>query len=114
VLFSSHQLDLVERLCDDVVLIHRGRVVAAGPVADLRDAEAPRLVRVEVDGADGWWSRLPGVRVAEAIPGGAVLELTDGVGEGQVLDAARAVGDVRHFSVVRPSLTDVFRRAVAG
>ncbi len=113
VVFSSHQLDLVERLCESVVLIDRGRIVAAGRVSELRAADPRRLVRVEVDGAaDGWYGRLSGVRVVEPLPGGAILELADSAREDTVLDAARAAGEVRHFSVVRPSLTQIFRRAV--
>jgi ABC-2 type transport system ATP-binding protein len=113
VVFSSHQLDLVERLCEAVILIHRGRVVAAGDVADLRDADRRRLVRVEVAGAAaGWVDGLAGVRVLEHLAGGAILELGDGVAGADVLDAARAAGDVRHFSLVRPSLSEIFRRAV--
>lgn len=113
VVFSSHQLELVERLCESVVLIHRGRVVASGRIADLAEADPRRLVRVEVDGApDAWTARLPGVRVLDPLPGGAVLELGDGVGAGDVLDAARAAGEVRAFAVVRPSLPEIFRRAV--
>jgi ABC-2 type transport system ATP-binding protein len=113
VVFSSHQLELVERLCESVVLIHKGQVVAAGRIADLRAADDRLLVRVEVaDGTPGWMDRLAGVRVAEPLPGGAILELVDHVRESDVLDAARAAGDVRHFSVVQPSLTDIFRKAV--
>jgi ABC-2 type transport system ATP-binding protein len=113
VVFSSHQLELVERLCESVVLIHRGRVVASGRIADLAEADPRRLVRVEVDGApDAWTARLQGVRVLDPLPGGAVLELGDGVGAGDVLDAARAAGEVRAFAVVRPSLPEIFRRAV--
>ena len=112
VLFSSHQLDLVERLCESVVLIHRGRIVASGRVADLREADPRRLVRVEVAGAASvWYERLPGVRVVDPLPEGAVLEL-DGARPADVLDAARAAGEVRSFNVVRPSLTEIFRRAV--
>ncbi len=51
VVFSSHQLDLVERLCESVVLINKGRIVAAGRIADLRSRDHRRLVRVEVLGA---------------------------------------------------------------
>ena len=113
VVFSSHQLDLVERLCESVVMIDHGRVVAADALADLRSADPRRLVRVEVSGAsDGWIERLAGVRVVERLATGAVLELVDGASEQVVLDGARAAGEVTHFSVVRPSLRQLFRAAV--
>jgi len=114
VVFSSHQLDLVERLCESVVLIDHGRIVAAGRIADLRDADPRRLVRVEVSGAPAaWYVSIPGVRLAEPLPEGAVLELADaGTRPADVLDAARLAGEVRSFHVVRPTLTQIFRRAV--
>lgn len=113
VVFSSHQLDLVERMCESVVLINRGRIVAAGRIADLRSRDHRRLVRVEVLGAPpDWYATLPGVRVLDHFPDGAILELSDSLRERDVLDAARAAGDVRHFSVVQPSLTEIFREAV--
>jgi ABC-2 type transport system ATP-binding protein len=113
VVFSSHQLELVERLCESVVLIDRGRIVAAGKIAELRAADRRRLVRVEVAGSPpGWLDALLGVRVVERLPGGAILELDESVREGDVLDAGRAAGEVRHFSVVRPSLADIFRTVV--
>jgi ABC-2 type transport system ATP-binding protein len=113
VVFSSHQLELVERLCESVVLIHKGRIVAAGPIADLRAADERRLLRVEVENAaPGWIERLAGVRVLQPLPEGAILEIVDHAREAEVLDAARAAGEVRHFSVVQPSLTDIFRKAV--
>lgn len=113
VVFSSHQLDLVERLCESVVLINKGRIVAAGRIADLRSRDHRRLVRVEVLGAPpDWYATLPGVRVLDHFPDGAILELSDFLRERDVLDAARAAGDVRHFSVVQPSLTEIFREAV--
>jgi ABC-2 type transport system ATP-binding protein len=114
VLFSSHQLDLVERLCESVVLIHKGRVVADGRISDLRAADARRLVRVEVTGAPPeWYARIPGVRVLEPLPGGAILELTGDLRASDVLDAARDAGEVRSFTVVQPSLSEIFRTAVS-
>jgi ABC-2 type transport system ATP-binding protein len=111
--FSSHQLELVERLCESVVMIDRGRIVASGRIADLRARDTRRLVRVEVAGApERWLDRVPGVRVLEPMAEGAIVEL-DGASESDVLDAARAAGSVRHFSVVRPSLSEIFRREVA-
>jgi len=113
VVFSSHQLDLVERLCESVVMIDRGRIVASGRIADLRARDTRRLVRVEVAGApDGWLERIHGIRLLEALAEGAIVEL-DGASESDVLDAARAAGSVRLFSVVRPSLSEIFRREVA-
>jgi ABC-2 type transport system ATP-binding protein len=112
VVFSSHQLELVERLCESVVMINVGRIVAAGRISDLRAADARRLVRVEVAGQAPEWTRLAGVTVVEKLASGAVLELSDGTLPNDVLDLARAASEVRWFGVVQPSLPDIFRRVV--
>jgi ABC-2 type transport system ATP-binding protein len=113
VLFSSHQLDLVEDMCRSVAIINRGRLVATGTVEELTSAGAPRLL-VEVDGdRDGAWvERLAGARVVENDDGRVRLVLTDGVDPQAVLRAAEAAGPVRHFSFERRRLSEVFREAV--
>ena len=61
VVFSSHQLELVERLCDRVVLIDHGRIVAAGTIEELRSSRERRRLRVQVAGApDDWYDAIPG------------------------------------------------------
>jgi ABC-2 type transport system ATP-binding protein len=117
VIFSSHQLELVERLCEAVAIINKGRLVASGAVAELRTAGRRRHFEVGVAGAAGdWTAPLPGVRVVDqptgAGNGRVLLELDDGTDEQAVLDAARAAGRVTHFSSAEPSLADLFRQAV--
>jgi ABC-2 type transport system ATP-binding protein len=111
VIFSSHQLELVERLCEAVAIINRGRLVAAGPVEELRASRGERRWQVEVADASGdWASGLDGVTVLEKHDGRVVLAV-DG-DEQRVLDAARAAGRVTLFSDVQPSLAQLFRQAV--
>ena len=55
VIFSSHQLDLVEDVCEDVVIIAKGRIVAAGPIDELKSRSGRRHLEVEVAGSDGTW-----------------------------------------------------------
>ena len=114
VVFSSHQLDLVERLCDRVVLIDHGKIVAAGTIEELRSSRERRRLRVQVAGAPfEWYDSIPGVRLIEATPNdGIVLELDEEVDEQRVLDLARSAGDVSHFSRERASLAELFREAV--
>jgi ABC-2 type transport system ATP-binding protein len=115
VVFSSHQLELVERVCDSVVLIDRGRIVASGTIDELRASRVRRLLRVEVATATSdWFTAVPGVLLETELPGGigVVLELDDDTDEQRVLDVARACGDVTHFSWVRPSLAELFREVV--
>jgi ABC-2 type transport system ATP-binding protein len=113
VLFSSHQLELVERLCEAVAIINRGRLVAAGRVAELRAAGQQRRFEVGTAGAQGeWWARLRGVHVVDKSDGRVVVDLDDGVDEQGLLDAARAAGRVTHFSRSEPTLAELFRKAV--
>jgi ABC-2 type transport system ATP-binding protein len=116
VVFSSHQLELVERLCEAVAIVNRGRVVATGAVEELRERGARGdHVRVQVagDGDGAWLARVPGAEVVEAGPRGLLVRIGDGVSPDRVLDAARGAGSVTHFSLERPTLSDLFRSAVA-
>src|SRR5580704_2815556 len=113
VLFSSHQLDLVEDICEAVAIIHHGRLVASGPVEELRRGDRPRLaVRVGGD-ADGAWARSLGADLGEVEavrPEGTVLiSLTSGADSQRILDLARAAGPIEHFSFEDRRLSEVFR-----
>jgi ABC-2 type transport system ATP-binding protein len=113
VLFSSHQLDLVEQLCESVAIVHRGRCVASGTVRELGRTGA-RRVEVEVTGDPDarWAAALHGVRVLGTEHGRARLVLGDGVDPQQVLAAAIPAGPVEHFAVCSRRLSEVFREAV--
>ena len=111
VIFSSHQLELVERLCEAVAIINHGRLVAAGPVEELRSSGGQRRYQVEVaDAGTDWSDGLEGVTVLEKANGRVVLAV-DG-DEQRVLDAARAAGRVVSFGAVQPTLAELFRQAV--
>jgi ABC-2 type transport system ATP-binding protein len=113
VVFSSHQLELVERLCDAVVLIDRGRIVADGTIGSLRASRARRLLRVEVAGAsEDWFAAIPGVRLDGTAGPGTVLELDEDADAQRVLDLARAQGEVRAFAPVELTLAQLFREVV--
>jgi ABC-2 type transport system ATP-binding protein len=114
VVFSSHQLDLVERLCDSVGILARGRMVATGTVDELRRREGGRLLRVVVpDAAPHRAASLPGARVVSEQSGDTLLELAADTDDQAVLAAALRTGRVTHFARRQPSLVELFREAVA-
>ena len=119
VLFSSHQLDLVEGLCERAVVVDRGRVVAEGTIDDLTAGAEPVLeVDVPTDPDAGWAASLDGAVAVIGNEGGRV-RLTLGPGPGTAieraqpaLDAARRAGPVNHFGFDRRSLAEVFLAVV--
>ncbi|SJN08327.1 ABC transporter, ATP-binding protein [Leucobacter sp. 7(1)] len=117
VLFSSHQLDIVERLCDDVVVIGDGRIRAHGSRESLRAAHTGSTFELELAGpsADaGWVRELPSVAVTHLDGGFARFEADSTEAAQAVL--ARAVAEagttVRSFSPVTPSLAEIFTEVV--
>ncbi|MEV0706124.1 ABC transporter ATP-binding protein [Nocardia aurea] len=111
VLFSSHQLDLVERLCDQLVILASGRVVGRGSVADLR-ARGTTRYRLALGGDAGWLADFAGVRALEVDGATALLELT-GASTDDLLTAALARGSVRELAEVRQSVSDIYREVTA-
>ena len=113
VLFSSHQLDLVEDLCEQVMIIDHGRLVVSGTVDDLASSGARRLVvRIEGERTAEWARGLKGVSVSEVAAGEVRLVLDDAVDSDVVLRAAMAAGRVTEFTFARRRLSEVFRGAV--
>lgn len=115
VVFSSHQLELVERLCDRVGIIKDGQMVAEGTIAELRGNGDDRW-RITVSGApQGWLGSIAGISVVEQSGETSVITLMQpGSGAEQtLLTAAMAAGRVQEFTPVLPSLTDLYRHVVS-
>lgn len=113
VLFSSHQLDLVERLCDDLVILDHGRIAAAGSPDELRRRGPERYRLVLADGADAGWLRdVAGLVVADVAGSTARLEVSEADAP-EVLRSIIGKAPVQEFSRVVPRLSEVFAEVVA-
>ena len=111
ILFSSHQLDVVEDLCREVVIMHRGRVVLEGAIDELRAASDTRYV--EAIGEDtSWVTNLPGADIVHRSDGRARVRLQDATTLESVAGALARSG-VTQFVFEPPPLSEVFREAAA-
>jgi ABC-2 type transport system ATP-binding protein len=114
VVFSSHQLDLVEEVCEDAVIISRGRVVADGQIDALKAGSGRRHLEVEVAGNDSNWLTMIGPHtVLERDGDRAKLLVDETVDLSALLAAAAAAGEVRRFSFEPPRLSELFMDAVS-
>jgi ABC-2 type transport system ATP-binding protein len=113
VLFSSHQLDLVEDICEDVVIIDRGRVVLTGALDELRAQAPQRFVDVRYRGSPPDWSTFSTVQIVEATEGRVRLQVGPGIDLADVVSTARDAGEIVSFAYQPPTLSELFRRAVA-
>jgi ABC-2 type transport system ATP-binding protein len=113
VLFSSHQLDLVEDLCEDVVIIDSGQVVLAGALDDLRARVPYRFVDVHYRGNAPDWSALAGATVVEVGAAHARLRVDRGVDLSAIAATVARTVPVVSFSYEPPTLAELFKQAVA-
>ena len=113
VLFSSHQLDVVEDLCEDVAIINEGRIVLEGDVRDLKAASPHRVLEIEIDGDAGdLLSRIGGVRSSSFDGHRYHLVVDVDADVRQVLAEADRNRAVQHLSYSTPSLSELFKEAV--
>ena len=110
ILFSSHQLDLVEHICEDVAIIDQGEVILIGDLNEIREEASYRRVLIEVDG-QLWAPPVSGAH--EVGTGGKRHHIVDAsVDVEQLLHLARGAGSITRFSYETPALSDIFQEAV--
>jgi len=110
-IFSTHQMETVEAMCESIAIVDHGRMVVGGPLRAVKRASGRRLVRLSVDGDHRlpWLANVPGARILRPGIDRSEVELDAGVEPEIVLAAAIAAGvRVRHFEVAEPSLEQIF------
>jgi ABC-2 type transport system ATP-binding protein len=112
VLFSSHQLDVVEDVCQDVAIIDHGRIVLSGAVEALKAAARHRSLEISVDG-NPWVPAAPDVAMTRKHDGRLRVLVDAGVDLQAILADARRAGAVTQFTFEPPSLSDLFHEAVS-
>jgi ABC-2 type transport system ATP-binding protein len=114
VLFSSHQLDLVEDVCDDVAIIHRGRMVKSGSVLEIKDSSPVRHLEIELTNPDTpLLEKIDGVIRAEQDGARHKLLIRSDVDVRGILGDALASGSIRRFVYTSPSLSEIFLETVS-
>ena len=114
VMFSTHVLSQAEELCDAICLINRGRVVLAGPLADVRARHSRHALRVVARADAAALARVPGVAAVRAENGAFVAELGASAGAAAVIRELAARFELASVEPVVDSLEDIFVRSVEG
>jgi ABC-2 type transport system ATP-binding protein len=112
VLFSSHQLDVVERLCDDLVIIAGGTIRASGTRDTLRAQHAQRRFELVSVTDAGWLRDEPGIEVIEFDGGYALFDADTDDDAQRVLRRAMEAGAVTSFAPSHPSLAQIFKEVI--
>jgi len=112
VLFSSHQLDVVERLCDDIVIIAGGEIRAAGSSEHLRQQHSGHRYHLRSAGDLGWLRAEPGITVVEFDGGNALFDAADDAAAQRVLQRAAREASIDSFAPVRPTLAQIFKEVI--
>jgi len=108
ILLSTHQMGEAEKLCEEIVLIHRGKVVLEGSLGDVRGSSGRNAVHLEYEGDGGFLPSLPGVAGARVDTNRAEIALAPGADPQELLAAAMGRLRIGRFEVVSPSLEEIF------
>ena len=113
VLFSTHRMDQVEKLCDEIALINRGDLVLSGSMREVKSRYPRNRVQMVFEGSDGFLKH-PSVAEAKNYSGHAEIKLVDGSDAQELLANALTMARVSRFEVMEPTLEEIFIEAVGG
>jgi ABC-2 type transport system ATP-binding protein len=108
IVLSSHQMETVERLCDAIALIHRGRKVLDGSVSEVKSRHGKNTLVLSYEGDGAFLAGLPGVLKVSDFGRYVEIKMAEGADSQAILREAAARIRVSRFEVVEPSLHDIF------
>lgn len=112
IIFSTHQMEQVEKMCDNICLINKGKKVLGGPLRQIKQQYGKNSVHLEFEGDAGFLAQLPMVRRADVYQNYAEVELHDPAQSGSLLKQLDGKVSLRKFEVVEPSLHSIFINVV--
>jgi ABC-2 type transport system ATP-binding protein len=108
ILLSTHMMGEAEKMADEIILIHRGKVVLDGTVDEVRNTFGRNTLHIDFDGDGGFLAELPQVRKASIVNNAAELSLAEGADPQKILEASMARLRIRRFELAAPSLEEIF------
>jgi len=121
-IFSTHQMETVEELCESIAIVDHGKVIVSGQVRDVKRAMGRQVVRLAIEGEGNgadWLETVPGVKVTARREDYVEIQVPADRDPASILRTALARGDrVTRFEIAEPSLEEIFiehvgRRAVS-
>ncbi|ACO33154.1 MULTISPECIES: ATP-binding cassette domain-containing protein [Acidobacterium] len=113
VLFSTHRMDQVEKMCDSICLVNNGEAVLAGTMREVKSRYERNRVLLHYEGSDAFL-RYEGIAKAKSYPGSVEIELKHGASAQELLHLAAANATIYKFELVEPSLEEIFIQTVGG
>jgi ABC-2 type transport system ATP-binding protein len=113
IVFSTHRMDQVEKLCDAICLIDRGRAVLAGKVREIKSSYPRDRIVVEFEGSSEFL-KSPEIAEANNFSGHSEITLKPGGNAQKLLHEAAAQATIYRFEMVEPSLEEIFIKTVGG
>jgi ABC-2 type transport system ATP-binding protein len=114
IVFSTHQMETAERLCKEIALINKGKLVLSGPLAKIKEGFGKNSVLLEYDGDGAFLSGLPGVASVDAFGSYSEIRLDAGADPQSILKAVTGRLRVTKFEIVAPTLHNIFIEKVGG
>src|SRR5438105_8110 len=108
ILLSTHMMGEAERMADDIVLVHQGKVVLSGPLDFIRASAGKNTLHIEYDGDGSFLRQLPDVKRATIVNNAAELTLNEGADPQKILEAPLGRVRIRKFELASPSLEEIF------
>jgi ABC-2 type transport system ATP-binding protein len=111
IIFSTHQLEQVEELCQDIVIIHKGQTIVQGSVQEVKHQHGRNVVRLKLDNDPEarWLDTLEGVQVTKRRQDYIEMRIQAHLNPNLIVEAAlQHDGIISRFELVEPSLTDIF------
>src|SRR6185436_2807901 len=108
ILLSTHMMGEAEKMADEIILIHRGKVVLEGTLDDVRGAAGKNTLHIDFDGDGAFLRNLPQVKHAEIVNNSAEINLAEGADPQQILQACVGPLRIRRFELATPSLEQIF------